>query len=186
MFVAGIFGFLPILIVIFVVISVIRTAAKVAKAAGNQAKTPRRSADFDPMEAERTRRIQEEIRRKIAARRGGSVLDESVEAPQPPESEWQRPPVMESEAVPPPLAWSDGAVLERQNQLARQMRELEEARSQQQRRAAAVASVARADREQAAAVGVMRGDLLADLRSAPTARRAILLREILDKPVALR
>ena len=49
-----------------------------------------------------------------------------------------------------------------------------------------MAATVRDETERTAAVVAMRGALLADLRNAPTARRAFLLREVLDVPVGLR
>jgi hypothetical protein len=149
-------------------------------------------------EAERVRRIQEEIRRKILERAGGGV-------PKP-----QPPPMLareiQREVVPEPspaLARTpsgpdayvqasstdqtmtlDQAVLERQQQLAEQLRELDAQRRH-------VVSKAEAFAEKTAAVmaasdTAIRGSLLADLRNPALARRAIVLREVLGTPVGLR
>ena len=180
---AGILQLLPFLIFGFVVISVIRNAVKVARKVSEPTTVSRAPAGYDPAEAERTRRIQEEIRRKIAERRSQAAPAEVMRRAEP---EPER--MAEPENVPPePLPVdSTEAVLERQQQLADQMRALETARLLEQRKSAAVADTARHETERAAAVVAMRGALLADLRNRPTARRAMLLREILDRPVALR
>ena len=179
----GFFKLLPLLVFLWVVVSVIRSATKVARKLGEPPPGARPSADFDPGEAQRTRRIQEEIRRKIAERRG---LAAPV-APAAPEREEELTP----EPLPPPVLPAPepaqlAAVLERKQQLADQMRALELARQLEQRKAAVVAATVRDETERTAAVVAMRGALLADLRNAPTARRAFLLREVLDVPVGLR
>ena len=71
--------FLPVLVFVVVIVSVVRNAAKVVrKVAEQQASAARAPADYDPELAERTRRIQEEIRRKIAERRGQTVAPEAA------------------------------------------------------------------------------------------------------------
>ncbi len=180
---AGILQLLPFLIFGFVVISVIRNAMKVARKISEPTTVARSPANFDPAESERTRRIQEEIRRKIAERRGTVAPAEPVRRIEP-VAEWN--PEREIPQAEPPLTGSTEAVLERQQQLADQMRALETARLMEQRKAAVVAATAQNETERVAAVVAMRGALLADLRNPPTARRAMLLREILDRPVALR
>jgi hypothetical protein len=179
----GLLQFLPFLVFAFVVISIIRNAVKVARKMAEPTATSRSPANFDPTEAERTRRIQEEIRRKIAERRGTVAPAEPVRRIEPVAERTAEP--ENSPAEPPPIS-STEAVLERQQQLADQMRALEAARLMEQRKAAAVAVTARNETERAAAVVAMRGALRADLRNPPTARRAMLLREILGRPVALR
>ncbi len=178
---AGILQLLPFLIFGFVVISVIRNAVKVARKVSEPTTASRSPAGYDPTEAERTRRIQEEIRRKIAERRSQAAPAEVMRRAEP-----ER--MAEPENVPPepPPVDSTEAVLERQQELADQMQALETARLLEQRKAAVVADTARNEAERVAAVVAMRGALLADLRTRPTARRAMLLREILDRPVALR
>src|SRR6185369_11522014 len=99
---------LPVLVVILAVVSVIRNAAKMVRKAGEQrsASQPRFPADYDPALAERTRRIQEEIRRKIAERRGQTVAPEV--SPVGPRME---PPVIYAETrVERPFEASDSAV----------------------------------------------------------------------------
>jgi hypothetical protein len=77
------------------------------------------------------------------------------------------------------------AVLERQERLATQLRELESARRSAENRAAQVAteSVAHAG---AAAAQQTRESWLGELRGAKNLRRAIVLREVLGTPVGLR
>ena len=174
------FSVLPFLFFGFVVISIIRSAMQVARKLNETQPGARSPANFDPAEAERTRRIQEEIRRKIAERRGRPVPVETAPAP-----EWSAAVPVEPVAEPPALG-SMAAVLERQQQLADQMQALETARLMEQRKAAVTAATVQDETARVAAVVAMRGALLADLRKPATARRAILLREVLDRPVALR
>jgi hypothetical protein len=186
-------------IVVFVAIGVANMLAK-AKKAGAQPRPlqPARSS-VDPDAAERTRRVQEEIRRKIAERSG--------RAP----------------ASPPPMVSSPPAEPPPQNifqELARQMAEAKRTAEMQQRAQAADEAQAQQrmqdeqkSREQAEArhlaevrrmlqqqpqvmatavddsgtpaTASARDKLLADLREPDSLRRAWLLREILGEPVGL-
>ena len=176
--------FLPVLVFVVVIISVVRNAAKVVrKVAEQQTSAPRTPADYDPELAERTRRIQEEIRRKIAERRGLTVAPEA--APVGPRME---PPVIfAEEREDPSVTAAANAVLERQQQLANQMRALEQARATEQRRAAQVTAAIKTESEsERGLLTGSRGDLLADLRDPASLRRAFVLREVLGTPVGLR
>lgn len=176
---------LPVLIVILAVVSVIRNAAKMVRKAGEQrpAAQSRSPADYDPAWAERTRRIQEEIRRKIAERRGQTVAPEAA-----PVGPGMEPPVIYvEERVIPPVMESSSAVLERQQQLADQMRALELARATQQRHAAQLSAEIKS--ESASSAGLLtaaRAGLMTDLRDPAGLRRAFMLREVLGPPVGLR
>ena len=176
-------------------------------------------------QAERVRRIQEEIRRKIAERRGQASppampmpasRTESYEAPPPmpaPSGVPQRtgfpqaptPPSM----PPPPLPTArevvfvpdeTQAALERQRRLAEEMEALEERRRQAQRSARALATatagtsaIAKSEADvwstPAASPGTTfapaRG-IAAELRDRRALRRAVIWREVLDRPVGLR
>lgn len=126
----------------------------------------------DP-EAERVRRIQEEIRRKIQQRAGGGTgrVPPPLPVPQPAP---QVVPAVEETTEPEPGV--DPAVLERQQQLAAKMAELEEVRRRAgQRKAERFAETTTAALEDSAA----RGSLLADLQDPASARRAMVLREVL-------
>lgn len=177
---------LPALIFLFVVVSVIRNVAKVVGKLNEQG-PPRRVADFDPEQAARTRRIQEEIRRKIAERRGLVIPAEVAPAPEAPAA--FAPPVMVGDhplvEVAPDA--TTAAIMERQERLAEQMRELEAARSLAQRKAADAAAAARSEQESERGVvaGLNRG-VLADLQDPANLRRAFVLREVLGPPVGLR
>jgi hypothetical protein len=138
-------------------------------------------------DAERTRRIQEEIRRKILERAGGSpqprptppalpAAPKSVRRVQPPANIYT-PPTEESVAA-------DMAVLERQQQLAARLRELQEQRREHDRPAEVFAE--KTAMAMSASETAIRGSVLADLRNPTAARRAMVLREVLGAPVGLR
>ncbi len=166
--------------------------------------------DTHPDEAERVRRIQEEIRRKIAERRGQSapppmpapvlpmnplrpVFREQPPAPAP----VQRP-------APPPMpvvrevatVYDDEAALERQRRLAEQLAELEARRREVRQTAVTLAeagpvsavSASARERTQTIFPHVQAGvhGLAAELRNPKALRRAMVLREVLDPPIALR
>ncbi len=168
----------------------------------DRTESPVRDFNSDPEEAERTRRIQEEIRRKIAERAGGGPINVPPPAPEPPplfrtETSAPRPvaaPLPQREftrqaepppmAQPPPFQASAAAILERQRELEEQMRELETARKVAQRRAASVAANSAVFAP--AAASERNVGLLADLHGGRNLRRAIVLREILGPPVGLR
>jgi hypothetical protein len=154
----------------------------------------------DPEADERARRIQEEIRRKILARRGESP----TEAPPPlpgsgPDPTHAPPPVAGGtlgellrraiEEVRDPAAEAraaaEQAARERQRQMLEQMRGLEEEARITRERAASLAAAAAAS---AASVSRprRRGSLVGDLRDPESLRRAIVLREVLGKPAGLR
>ncbi|HUL53775.1 MAG TPA: hypothetical protein VLT83_10250 [Opitutaceae bacterium] len=138
---------------------------------------------------ERTRRIQEEIRRRIRERRGLAPAapppragDHPVFPPAPPMIEEVRPVV-----VPPPLPVEDvtataglAAEYERQQKMLQQLQAIKAARQTSTSVAPAAAAAAPA----AAPVAV--GHFVADLRNPAGLRRAIVLREILGPPVGLR
>ena len=159
-------------------------------------------------QAERTRRVQEEIRRKIAERRGSAAdvrPSPTVRERIPPlVRPAQTPPldpfggpmrriIRELEAAaekrlepqPDPEEAARAAVLERQQRLAAEMRALESARLAQQRRAGEIA-VAAAKAPSRIARFPAGGDVRAGLRDPRELRRAVVLREILGAPVGFR
>ena len=142
----------------------------------------------DGQEAERTRRIQEEIRRRIMERRGlmpapppaPDSAEEAPEFPEPPPMFEEVRPVM----VEPPLQAMDAAAapvdsgeLERQQQMLARLQELEMARPARAGRAPATGE---------ALVAAPANRLPADLRTPAGLRRAVVLREILGPPVGMR
>lgn len=159
-------------------------------------------------QAERTRRVQEEIRRKIAERRGLQHV---------PEQETPRehiPPLVRPAHVPPvdpfggpmrrvakkleeaaarlehriedPEEAARKAEMVRQANLAERMRELELARVERERRAAELLSTARMSEIVARKGSSDSEDIQARLRNPHELRRAVILREIIGPPVALR
>ena len=160
---------------------------------------PEQTREFefeDPELSERTRKIREDIRRKIAERqRGGGeppVMEEES-APQPAAYE-EPPPVVREvavEMVPQPAhayatraeAHRAAEILEQQAALADKMRELELMKAAAARRTEF--EHATSDTQTATKVAA-RGALLDDLRSPEALRRAFVLREVLGPPVALR
>ncbi len=146
---------------------------------------------MDPDQAERTRRIQEEIRRRIMERRGVPPVpppeEESAEAPPsfpeaPPMIEEVRPFVVPPPPESAPVALADAPAVaevrsasDLEEQLTRQMQELVAAR-----RANAPALLAEVPARTPAPARVL------GLRQAETLRQAVLWREILGPPVGLR
>lgn len=167
--------------------------------------------NHDPEEADRVRRIQEEIRRKIAERRGGDQRTlgvPSLPAGAPPvQRRGGIPPLdpfgggpvrkvideLERRLQPPPVPRPvdrprvDAAQLERQSQLAEQMRVLEESRMLAARRATQLAATVKNEAEsERGSLTLSRKNLLGDLRDPRSLRRAFVLREVLSAPVGLR
>jgi hypothetical protein len=171
--------------------------------------TPTSRDGTDPEADERLRRIQDDIRRKIAERRG--------QASPPPLPVPDLPPVVRApvfEETAPPIrrrseaevaverdsdaAYRDEAALERQRQIAAQLLQLEADRREAQQRVAALASVRAAGAGAGTDIGggTQRGSsatsaassrrLASELRDPRAVRRALALREILGAPVALR
>ncbi len=183
---------------------IVAIAAAIAYMLNRGKQVPEGGAEEAGEDSERARRIREEIRRKIAERRAGAPAPLQQETPE------EAPPVNRAPSVPPldpfggparrqlptlrrpepvqpePQMTSAemSAVLVRQEQLAGQMRELERTRGVQQRRAEEISTAAAVAALPAAPAS--RSGLLADLRQAQNLRRAILLREVLGPPVALR
>jgi len=144
-------------------------------AADEEAPPPMMMGDPDHDEAERARRIQEEIRRKIAERRTLPPV-----APPPMLMREREPREGYSESIFDPRA----AVLEQQRQLDGQLRMIEETR----RKADAIRAQVTAVPTRASVPARPRATpsrLIGDLRGAASLRRAIVLREILGPPKGL-
>ncbi len=169
---------------------------------------------FDADQAERVRRIQEEIRRKIAERRGQATpppMPPPTPTPSAPPRLPQRPVYGEEPPLPPTWqpapptvqpprlpqrevsTYDDTAALERQRRLEEQMAELETKRREIRRAAQALAEtgaapepVHGASRAVVVPLGSAPRSLAAELRDPKALRRAIVMREVLDAPVALR
>lgn len=143
-------------------------------------------------EDENTRRIQEEIRRKIAERQGGGGYQPPPYVPSPadvltPAEIEARERRQAAEARREEAEREAAEVLERQQALANQIAALQARRAEEAREAKAVwASEAQPAR--AAAIKGVRDDvgLLGELRNARSLRKAIVLREVLGTPVGMR
>ncbi len=181
-------------------------AAQEREAALRRASQPASLAETDVAADDelRNEQVRDKVRRMIAERRGEAVPPEWSAPPAMPEPEEERsfrsPPIEEPPelALPPPLSppvWSQKAEtadslatetleasLVRQEQLAVELQSLNEQRVLAARRAAVVAEgeavVARRD--------LVSNELRHDLRDPRSLRRAIVLREVLGPPVALR
>ncbi len=197
----------PVIFAVIVITQVLRAAGRAKR---NRAEQPQQ----DPAAATRDEQAaREAIRRRIAERRaaGGGPpaepppLAEARPAPSPQTTqlpdvfngplgrmlqELQKraaPPAPEPAAPPPLPAAHSSAELERQAQLAERLRELEEARAATQRRAAHLKEEqAAAAQAEPALRGAAREHLLQDLAGPQSLRRALVLREVLGAPVALR
>ena len=172
--------------------------------------TPASRDGSDPEQEERVRRIQEEIRRKIAERRGQPApppLAPPELKPFRPLFEETPPPPLARPAEPPPVpAWreepvrevtvsanDDTAALERQRKLEEQLAQLEERRREARR---AAQEAARSGGQAAANMaydaakpdvpGLSARRLQDELRNPGALRRAMVLKEVLGAPVALR
>lgn len=178
--------FLPLVFFILVAVSIARNVLRLARKLNTQ--EPLRPADFDPVLVERTRRIQEEIRRKIAERRG-LLLPTPAPEPmgEPPLVMVEDDPAEATNPAEPAHAATHAAILERQQQLADQMRTLEQARETVQRRATQVTAAVNTEaRSEKGMLAASRLELMADLTAPASLRRAIVLREVLGPPLALR
>jgi hypothetical protein len=148
----------------------------------------------DPELAERTRKIREEIQRKIAQRQRGGAEQAPPVAPAPVAYEPEAPPPLIREVVEqrPVMTAAPGTRLDTQRQaeiLEEQAAWADKLAEVKSRKAAAQKRVefeaATADHSQAA-LTVSRGGVVDDLRSPAALRRAFILREVLGPPVALR
>ncbi len=181
-------------------------AAQEREAALRRASQPAALAETDVAADDelRNEQVRDKVRRMIAERRGEAVPPEWSAPPTMSEPEEERsfrsPPIEEPPelALPPPLSppvWSQKAEtadslaketleasLVRQEQLAVELQSLNEQRVLAARRAAVVAEgeavVARRD--------LVSNELRHDLRDPRSLRRAMVLREVLGPPVALR
>lgn len=187
--------------------------------AGTREMRPLSRDGSDPAQDERVRQIQEEIRRKIAERRGQSAPP-PMPAPQlepfnplrpvfseQPDEAPARPPRLPSQPPGMPtvrevVAHDDQAALERQRRMAEQLEELENRRLEARRAAQTASEAAPGSHAEVwgkaagigapAAVAGGKGPapggraLAAELRDPRALRRAMVLREVLDPPVALR
>ena len=155
------------------------------KAGQEEAPPPHVSKTFDDPElAERTRKIREEIQRKIEQRARGHAQPQATA------------PAAYAE-VPPPVirevvhvrsssrldAQRQAEILEEQAAMMERLREAEVMKSGTQKRLAFEASTADSSAQRRAQA---RSDVVEDLRSPAVLRRAFIMREIIGPPVSLR
>jgi hypothetical protein len=157
---------------------------------GDEASSNEGRSFEDPDLAERTRRIREEIQRKIEQRARGHVPDE-----QPPVlTETPQPPVVREVVItrqPEPLrhtmtrleAQRQAEILEQQAALAERLRQADEMKAAALRR---IQFESQLSGQIGSAQEKTSNPLGDDLRDARALRRAFVLREILGPPVALR
>lgn len=158
---------------------------------GEEPPAPHEEDAFDDPElAERTRKIREEIQRKIAERARGYP----TEQPTVPRDQPAEPPVVREVVVTSaPSVLRPGAsrleaqrhaeILEEQATLAERLREAEQMKAAAIKRAQYEAATAD---HSAAARSLSRSTALGDLHDPEALRRAFILREVLGPPVALR
>ncbi|MFA6961050.1 MAG: hypothetical protein WC205_09885 [Opitutaceae bacterium] len=148
-----------------------------------QTSEPARRIDYD----DNMRRLQEEIRRKIAERQAGAGRPVQPSASVQSQSQSQSQPRAQVAARRVETERADAAVLERQRMLAEQLAALKAQRAEAGRAAKSAMWTPQpaASLETAAA----RSDdvhWLKELRGARSLRKAIVLREVLGTPVGLR
>lgn len=149
-----------------------------------------RSPAADPEQAERTRRIQEEIQRRILERRGlAGVFPEEAELSEPEPATQAPPPIIETRRHMPaapageesretPTVVDSAVELERQHQMLRKWEGLNQTTG--------VEVQANAILIEAAPVLHEDFGLRAELRRRNGLRRAVVLREIIGPPLGLR
>lgn len=164
--------------------------------------TPERSPGDEPYDDDQARRVREDIRRKIAERRGLATPQPAAPEPPPlvqaPASREEAPPPVFQDplqdmlkelqrrlapamepAAPPPEPEIDRAALERQREIEARYRELETRRARTLAQAEAIRIEQPSTRPVAAS-------WLAELRDAKNVRHAIIARELLGPPAGLR
>jgi hypothetical protein len=156
--------------------------------AGKEAPPPAEATFDDPDLAERTRKIREEIQRKIEQRARGYANEQ----PKTPQSVPVAPPPIIREVVVArqPVRASSRSDAQRQAEILEQQAALmEKLREAELMKAAAIKRTAfeesTADHAAEARTAV-RSNLLSDLSGPAALRRAFILREVLGPPVALR
>jgi hypothetical protein len=188
-----------------VLVRVLQAASAKSRRSGDQPPEPPKEYEFKDAElAERTRKIREEIRRKIEERRGRPAPPVSAEPDRPRISPAERSP----EATPPPVVTSLPEIIreimnptvelppieqepvtevavEAPPPLAEpgRLRAEAHARDVVERRAAVQVAIANRD---SGLLAANRAALLQDVRDPAALRRAFILREVLGPPLALR
>jgi hypothetical protein len=151
---------------------------------------PQETTFDDPELAERTRKIREEIQRKIAERARGYPNEQPTLPLEVPEEPPLVREVVVTQAPPMPRrgltaleAQRQAEILEEQASLAERLKEAEQMKLAAQKRARYEASTTD---HAGAARSLSRSTVLDDLRDPAALRRAFILREVLGPPVALR
>ena len=179
-------------ILIFVIIMAVSSLLKKVKASDETPSAPAERPPLDDTDdGERTRRLQEEIRRKIAERRGLAVPPPVPVAP-PALPVWadkeEGSPWVYKREEPPPIVMEVPAIdpiLERQRALAEQLAALQ-LRQATVSKASQEAWAPRVPVAAAASTNFEEINWLRELRNARSLRKAIILREVIGPPVALR
>lgn len=189
---------LVIFLAVIVIYAIKAVRSKAESASGERPETMRRTmpGEHDAEEAERTRQIQEEIRRRILARQRGEVAAPLPEAYEeaPPAPPPLPPPVPENRpvvAVDDPYARAaaevsarEASILESQRAFEEQLRQIKLAREMASAGVPRLApSRPEAEYRRGPGTGLRLRD---DLKGRASLRRAILLREVLGEPIALR
>ena len=154
---------------------------------------PQKETAGDPTLADQTRRIREEIQRKIDQRRRAAAAERRAESVTETESDMggERPPLVPQVFSTPRQtrelaghveAQRQAEILERQATLAEQLAQAVAMKAAMQRRTTFETSISDTD----ATNDRSRGALVVELRDPAALRRAFVLREILGPPVALR
>lgn len=167
------------------------------KAPEDAPEAPPAEASFeDPQLAERTRKIREDIQRKIEDRRRADSRPQPAPAPQaeaspeqPPEWIRELPPVVQEVFQTPRQTAAHHAelqrqaeLLERQATLAEQLRQAQAMKAAVQKRTTFETAISEKD----GAKGRSQRALIGELRDPAALRRAFVLREVLGPPIALR
>jgi hypothetical protein len=185
-------------IVVFVAIGVANMLAKAKKAGAQQ---PARRT-MDPDTTERTRRVQEEIRRKIAERTGRMLVSPLPLPSVPAASPSAEPPRNIFQELARQMAEAKRmAEMQERVQAAAEVQAQQRMEDEQKSRELAEThhlaeaqralprqqqTVATAEADSGTTTTGVRDRLMADLREPDSLRRAWLLREILGEPVGLR
>ncbi|MDQ5979079.1 MAG: hypothetical protein QG602_2053 [Verrucomicrobiota bacterium] len=159
---------------------------------------PEQSKEFefdDPELAERTRKIREEIQRRIAQRQRGGTEQERAPVPEPSAMESDVPPPIIREVVAPvpqspPMRSGSRLDAQRQAEILEQQAAWQEKLTEAKRMKESASKrtefeEATADHS-AAKRTATRATVVGDLRSPEALRRAFILSEVLGPPVALR
>jgi hypothetical protein len=191
---------LPVLI--FVIVAIVQVARAILKS--REAQEEHEQTYDETEEGRRVREIQERLRRVVAERRRqgsdgqppGPIELPPVLRPEPetaPEEEMPRTQTtFERTELPAPVIANREheqrrAEIARQEALAEELRRLNDNRELARRRATHLAEAAVVSQQgETNRRATSRGQLLVDLRQPGSLRRAIVLREVLGPPVALR